>query len=146
MASAEEPTASKSSRVESNMQEHPVFGNLVESLPSHRLPSFLTVINYVRYLKSQETTYHGRLRPIYNTVANDLIGIWESAFVVPVVNAHTLGGRMQSDVEKKIQQVRSSLKFFTDPKHPDRLSGELSNLKKVYNISMCKCFIKEEYR
>merc|ERR1712072_1615279 len=107
---------------------HPVFGNLLVKLSENRLPSFLQVLNHVRYLKSQGSP---RLKPvelrsIYNEVAASLSEIWKSAFIVPVISNSNLAGKLQREVEKKIQQIRSSLGRIIGS--PDKLSAELSKI------------------
>ena len=128
------------------MMGHPVFGDLLEEFNQHRLPSFLQVLNHVRYLKSQGSLRLTslELKSIYNQVANSVTEIWKSAFIVPVVNSHALSGKMQREVEKKITDIRSTLSRFIS--NPDKLTAELSQLNKVYNITLCKCFINAVYR
>ena len=83
---------------------------------------------------------------IFNQVAKDLASIWESAFVVPIITEKALAQKLKRDCEKKITMVRSSLKYITDSEHPDRLTSELSRMKKLYNISKCVCFVDTQHR
>ena len=139
----DQPTTPTSSRLDSNRDDHPVFGKLMEELPKFRLPTFLQVLNRTRFLKSQMVNRQAPLRPIYQLVASELEAIWKSAFVVPIISTNALITKLQTEVEKKIKQIRTNLTFYT---RPEKLSTELATLKKVYNISKCKCFVNTSHR
>ena len=143
---AEVPTTSKAPRFDSNMMGHPVFGDLAEKLPQFRLPTFLQVLNRVRFLKSIQQNRLDSLRPIYNVVANELSSIWTEAFVVPVPTNQNLATRLEREIEKKLLSVRSNLSKIVDPKHPEKKTAQLSEMNKVFSITKCKCFLKKEHR
>ena len=143
---AEEPTTSKKSpRFDSNMSGHPVFGDLAEKLPQFRLPTFLQVLNRVRFLKKNHRfNRESSLRPIYNLVATELEAIWKDAFVVPVVNSHSLATKLEREIEKKIQYV--SVRLATMVKNPEKITAQISEMKHLYSITKCKCFLKTTHR
>ena len=72
---AEDPSTPTSSRLDSNREDHPVFGKLMEELPKFRLPTFLQVLNRTRFLKSQMVNRQAPLHPIYQLVASELEAI-----------------------------------------------------------------------
>ena len=143
---AEAPTTtSKSPRIDSNMMGHPVFGNLLENpLPQNRLPTYLQVLNRVRFLKSQRSHRLDPVRPIYNLVGNELSTIWKDAFVVPVLNPVPLATKLERDIEKKINSVSSNISRIVN--NPQKLETELSEMKKVFSISKCRCFLQTKHR
>ena len=106
------PKPSRPPRMDSNSMGHPVFGDLlVESFPQHRLPTFLQVLNRVRFLKkNQVSNRENPLRSIYNIVANEVSLIYKEAFVLPVLNDHSLTTKFQTDIEKKLKYVQSNLR------------------------------------
>ena len=143
---AEDPptTSKKSPRMDHNMMGHPVFGDLVEKFPVFRFPTFLQVLNRVRFLKNQQVNRLDSFRPIYNLVACELDSIWNEAFVVPVVNSHALATKIEKEIEKKLKYVRSNLATITN--HPEKLTAQLSEMKKVFNITKCTCFLNVTHR
>ena len=143
---AEAPTTtSKSPRIDSNMMGHPVFGNLLENpLPQNRFPSYLQVLNRVRFLKSQRSHRLDPVRPIYNLVGNELSTIWKDAFVVPVVNSHSLATKLEREIEKKIQYV--SVRLATMVKNPEKVTAQISEMKTLFSITKCTCFLKATHR
>ena len=146
---AEDPTNSKtpkSARMDTNTNGHPLFGDLVETFPQYRFPTFLQVLNRVRFLKSIQQNRLDSLRPIYNVVANELSSIWTEAFVVPVPTNQNLATRLEREIEKKLLNVRSNLSKIVDPKHPEKKTAQLSEMNKVFSITKCKCFLKKEHR
>ena len=143
---AEEPTTSKKSpRFDSNMSGHPVFGDLAEKFPQFRLPTFLQVLNRVRFLKkNQLSNRESTLRPIYNLVASELDTLWNDAFVVPVINSHSLATKLEREIEKKIDFV--SRRITTMVNHPEKITAQISEMKHLYSITNCKCFLKATHR
>ena len=139
------PKTSRPPRMDSNSMGHPVFGDLlVESFSPHRLPTFLQVLNRVRFFKSQPRNREDPLRPIYKLVASELSSIWKEAFVVPVIGDHNLATKLQTEIEKKLNHVQSVWKRLAN--NPEKLSAELSEMKKIYSISKCTCFLKTTHR
>ena len=143
MAEETPPTTSKS-RMDSNRMGHPVFGDLLEKFPGNRLPTFLQVLNRVRFLKSQASSPRDPLRGIYNLVATELSTIWMEAFVVPILNIHNLTTNLQTNIEKKINSVRQH--FGRIVNSPEKLTAEISEMKTVYSITKCRCFLKTQHR
>ena len=111
----EETTPPKRGRMDSNRVDHQVFGSPVEKLPSNRFPTLIQVVNRVRFLKSQKLISN---REIYNSVADDLIKTWESAYVVPIINKKTLADRLDTVVEKKIKYANKNLNIIMDVNKP----------------------------
>ena len=146
---AENPpkTSKKSPRMDHNMMGHPVFGDLVEKFPEFRFPTFLQVLNRVRFLKkNQHLNRLDSFRPIYKLVACELDTIWNEAFVVPVVNSHSLATKIEKEVEKKLKFVTGNLAKILNPNHPEKLTAQLSEMKKVFNITKCTCFLNVTHR
>ena len=142
---AEEPTTSKSPRFDSNMMGHPVFGDLAEKLPQFRLPTFLQVLNRVRFLKkNQLSNRESSLRPIYNLVASELDTIWNDAFVIPVINSHSLATKLEREIEKKFQFVSTRMSSFV--KNPEKITAQISEMKTLLSITKCTCFLKATHR
>ena len=138
---SEDPPATKKSRHDSNMMGHPIFGDLLEKLPQYRFPTFLQLLNRVRCLKSQSSN---SLRATYKLVASELAPIWKEAFVVPIITAHALATKLQTDIEKKIGDVRRHYDRIVN--HPEKLTSEISEMKAVYSITKCICFLKKTHR
>ena len=142
---AEETKPPNPPRLDSNSNEHPVFGNLVEKLPQYRLPTFLQLLNYARFLKGQiPIPRGGSLRPIYSQIASDLAPLWKEAFVVPVINDFSLVTKLQTEIEKKLKSVQRDLKTIVN--NSQKLETQLSNLKKLFSITKCCCFLKSTHR
>ena len=137
----EETTPPKRGRMDSNRVDHQVFGSPVEKLPSNRFPTLIQVVNRVRFLKSQKLISN---REIYNSVADDLIKTWESAYVVPIINKKTLADRLDTVVEKKIKYANKNLNIIMDVNKPEKKTNFLSEMSKVFNISKCSCFVGRE--
>ena len=138
------PKTSRPPRIDSNSMGHPVFGDvLAENFPPHRLPTFLQVLNRVRYFKSQLNSGHS-LRSNYNLVASELSPIWKEAFVVPIPNDFALTTKLQTEIEKKIKFIQNNLSWFGN--NPEKLEAQLLEMKKVYSITKCKCFLKKTHR
>ena len=138
------PPTSKSPRMDHNMMGHPVFGDyLEEKLPDVRLPTFLQVLNRVRFLK-RNANRGDSLRSIYNIVAEEVSLIWKEAFVVPVLNNLALAQKMQTEIEQKLKHIQSTWKRIVD--HPEKITVQTSEMKKVFSITKCKCFLKTEFR
>ena len=146
MAEDQPPRTPKSPHVDSNMMGHPVFGDLEEKFPQYRLPTFLQVLNRVRCLKSLQGNRLDSNRTIYNIVASELSLIWKEAFVVPILDLVPLATRIGRDIEKKMLYVRSNLSKIVDPNHPEKLTAQLSEMKQVFSITKCRCFLNKEHR
>ena len=132
----EEITSPKKARLDSNRVDHPIFGSPMKKLPSNRFPSFLQILNHVRFLKSQHLMSK---QDIYNTVADDLIKTWESAFVVPILNKKTVSDKLKKEVEKKINHVSQKLSKILENKN-----DFVSEMSKVFSITKCTCFVEKE--
>ena len=137
----EEITSPKRVRLDSNRLEHPIFGSPVEKLPSNRFPSFLQIVNNVRFLKSQGLMSN---LEIYKYVADDLVKTWESAYVVPIINRKTLADKLNTEVEKKMKYVTKNLDKILDVNNPEKRTNFVSEVNKVFNISKCSCFVNKE--
>ena len=143
---AEETTSSKTPRpprLDANSMGHPVFGDLLAEFPKHRLPTFLQVLNRVRYFKSRPRNREDPLRSIYKLVAKELSLIWKESFVVPVIGDHNLVTKLETEIEKKLNYVRGTLSRIVDVNRPEKLTAQLSEMKTVYSISKCSCFLKK---
>ena len=141
----DKPTTSKS-RLDSNMTGHPVFGDPLEKLPQFRLPTFLQLLNRARFLKkTQHLNREDSLRPtVYNVVASELETVWMEAFVVPVIDYKSLAGKLQREIEAKLKYVSKNRAKIVN--HPEKLTAEVSEMKKLYSITKCTCFLKATHR
>lgn len=133
----------KRKRVDSGMEPHPIFGDVQEKLPSTRFPSMLNVVNHVRYLKAHKLA--GNIG-IYNSVTDHLMAVWKSAYAVPLVERNTIYQSVQSYTEDKLAYVRRVKSRLIKPEQSDAKESLISDMKKVFVISKCKCFVNVETR
>ena len=123
---------------------------MVEKFPEFRFPTFLQVLNRVRFLKKNQLVNRlDSLRPIYNLVACELDTIWNKAFVVPVLNSHSLATKIEKDIEKKLNHVSRNLTAIVNPNHPEKLTTQITDKEqnyetstKIFVLNIIGCFLK----
>ena len=138
----ESGSGSKRPRVESSMDGHPIFGDLQEKLPSKRFPTMLNVVNHVRYLKAHRLADSVR---IYNSVTDHLINVWTSAYAVPLMEKESIYQSVQKYTDEKLAYVRKTSRLLK-PENSGARESLISDMKRVFVISKCKCFINAETR
>ena len=140
MAEETRSRSSSRSRSDSNRPDHPVFGNHEKKPLSERqrFSTYLQVVNRARFLKGQLTVKPSpsAKRGIYSVVADELISTWQSAYVGPVMAKNSLLTKLDREVEKTIHRVRSA--------PPSKPEDFLSEMGKVFNIALCKCFVDKQ--
>ena len=139
----------KKARLNSVMNDHPIFGNTLKSLPSKRFPSMLQVFNHVRYLKGE---FSHRLPPhvkgvdarkeelrIYRGVADQLIETFKSGYVLPVMEKESIVKQVEKLVKEKTDHVQKNKHRLLN--NPEKKNAFLSEMGRIVNICNCSCFL-----
>ena len=137
-------TPKKIPRLDSSMSGHPIFGNLEETLPTRRFPSMLNVVNHVRYLKAHRLA-GGGINGMYHSVTDHLMDVWKSAYVVPLLERNTIFSAVKKYTEEKLDYVKKTSRLLK-PESSGARESLISDMKKVFVISKCKCFVDVQSR